>query len=530
MKSVSCSLVVSLLLLAVFSSITRADECLQSGQTVTTDLTFPDEVDRYCFQATAGDSITVIMSNANEVGCRIELFDPDALFLKQEGNDSEATVTLRDIHLIKTGTYTIKCRSINGANENIHYGLTLINNAAINNGSIQSGETVYGQLLLGDADAYSFSGAEGETVTILMGNDSSSDLQLELHGPDGSLLKRVIAASDQSLSVDIEDFKLPASGTFMILCRTASGFNRINQYGLTLIKNTGLNNGSIQSGETVYGQLLLGDADAYSFSGAEGETVTILMGNDSSSDLQLELHGPDGSLLKRVIAASDQSLSVDIEDFKLPASGTFMILCRTASGFNEINRYGLTLINISGPNNVDPDEGPILDAIPRLGSLELGDIDVFTFRASVGDSVSIIGRFSGHVGRIELYSPDGHLVAKSAFNVRVSCLALPGTYKILVRAEDGGLVFPYQLSLESNPLISIRPNDPNPHLIIYKCESRISAHCLTNTAGFKLQICTNLNSPLVWKNVTDVPEIAGDQYFLDIAATPPSAFYRLFRP
>src|SRR6185503_8987264 len=137
----------------------------------------------------------------------------------------------------------------------------------------------------------------------------------------------------------------------------------------------------------------------------------------------------------------------------LTNSGTYQIICRSAEG-NTTGNYALALVNDPGSNL---NERVIQPGQTLAGGIVLGELDVFTFTATVGQRVSIVITASGSsmTPRIQLRGPDGSLVAdKSGFptaEVSAQVLNQSGTYQIICRSAEGNTTANYALALVNDP-------------------------------------------------------------------------------
>jgi hypothetical protein len=510
-----------------WANVLCAASSLSPSETACGTLSTPDQVDEYCFSALGGE--TVMISMATDFGCEIELRLGNTVLTNVPS--VSYTAMIEAFTLGTAGTYTIACRSLPDSTAG-DYCLTLIKYSSTNNGTISPGNTTTNVLGLGDVDAYSFSGTNGETVRVVMGSYAYSSFQVELRNSSGVLLTNATALG---FSATIESYQLTNSGAFILMCRPLDGFGpaRGVEYGLTLINYSRINTGAIEAGETVVGVVGLGDIDAYSFSGNGGDAVTILMGADSPWSAEVELHTEDGGLLKK---SQDPFFSGSIEAYKLTKSGTFVIVCRSIDGVTGVDtlNYGLTLIKNPGPNGLDPfdlDGGFIADGETKEGLATLGDIDAFNFSGAAGDKVNISAVSGGFdAAQIELHGPAGNVLATSVVSSITMCLPFTGTYLILARSVTGSFEVGYQLTFNRSPIPVIPPNDPYPHLVIQNCYTNISVWWLTNTSGFRLQSATNLNFPINWMDLVREPQIIEDKYSLDFEASKPAEFFRLFHP
>ncbi len=211
-------------------------------------------------------------------------------------------------------------------------------------GSLSYGDTVTGELNQ-TQDSWTFDGVAGDVVSIAM-TSADFDTYLELNGPDG---QQVMVNDDggEGLNSLIEEFTLPATGTYTIVARSF-GNAGTGSYSLSLVTGgsssvpaipTG-GSGSLSYGDTVTGTLNQ-TQDSWTFEGRAGDSVTIAM-TSADFDTYLELYGPDG----QVVTTNDdggQGLNSLIDNFVLPADGTYTIVARSFANAGT-GSYSLSLV------------------------------------------------------------------------------------------------------------------------------------------------------------------------------------------
>jgi len=220
---------------------------------------------------------------------------------------------------------------------------------------IVPGECKTGEIGAGEQDAYALSAEAGDVLTVFVGVASGSlDPQVELHGPDGA----VVATNWGSSSAVIEAVKVTATGTYLILVRDHYG-QYTGAYGLTVITNPGPNPGdedgwAIRSGQYAVANIVAGDMDVYNFWANAGDTVTVVVDvNSGSLDPQVELHGPDGT----VVATDWGSSSATIKAVKVAVTGTYLIVIRDHYG-TYTGQYILSFARVKAPGT--PTVGTVL--------------------------------------------------------------------------------------------------------------------------------------------------------------------------
>jgi hypothetical protein len=221
------------------------------------------------------------------------------------------------------------------------------------------GETVEGEFLTAsDAQLYAFQGTEGDVVNITLENadrDSIVDPYLVLLGEAG----QVYAANDTSESdkdsifaAAIENFELPATGSYFIVVTTFFGTLGTDMSDIEMdpsgyiltAEGYNLPDGAdpdsfLYSGSSVPigSELRLYSNSSepiyfVDFVGAEGDVVDIVTTTDTVSDTVLWLFAPNGI---RIAAGDDNNgLAAELLGVELPEDGKYFVF---ATGFGFIN-------------------------------------------------------------------------------------------------------------------------------------------------------------------------------------------------
>src|SRR6185503_7174157 len=98
----------------------------------------------------------------------------------------------------------------------------------------------------------------------------------------------------------------------------------------------------------------------------------------------IQLFGPDGAPL----ASNSGQTGGGIDLVNLAQTGTYSVVVRHAGDtFN--GNYALTMFRAPSTQVVDADSGLITSGQRLTGSIDPGDIDVYTFTASANDSIAL---------------------------------------------------------------------------------------------------------------------------------------------
>ncbi len=208
------------------------------------------------------------------------------------------------------------------------------------------------------------------------------------------------------------------------------------------------------------------EQDSYTFTASIGEYVHISMADVSGSTMipRIDLYGPSGALLKS--SAGDISRIM----YQVTENGTHTVVAYDTNSNGTERPYDLHFVHMPGAN-----EGGLL---PNGGvvseSFDYGDLDSYTFTASVGENVHIRAAdisVSTMIPRIDLYGPSGALLKSSRGDIAEilyqvtengthtvvaydsNSSGTPGPYNLyfvhIPGANEGGLLFNHDIISDS---------------------------------------------------------------------------------
>jgi len=414
------------------------------GGPLTNGFTFPGtlavgQLNVWSITATSGDNLVVEMGrsvSSSTLYPYLRLYGPDGSLLASTPSDgTEAEVAT---HATNSGTFTVIADNnfgyVNGGNG--AYQLTLGKTGSPivvapgdQGGPLTNGFTFPGTLAVGQLNVWSFTATSGDNLVVEMGRSVSSSTlypYLRLYGPDGSLL-----ASTPSDGTEAEvATHATNSGTFTVIADNDFGYvNGGNgTYQLTLGKTgspivvaPGDQGGPLTNGFTFAGNLAVGQLNVWSFTANSGDNLVVEMGRSVSSSTlypYLRLYGPNGSLLT---SAPSDGTQAEVAT-RATNSGTFTVIADNNFGYvnGGSGTYQLTLGKTGSPIVVAPGDqgGPLTNGFTYAGSLAAGQLNVWSFTATSGDSLVLgMGRSvssSTLYPYLRLYGPDGSLLTSMA--------------------------------------------------------------------------------------------------------------------
>lgn len=226
--------------------------------------------------------------------------------------------------------------------------------------SIRHDQSLDGKIVaVGENAVYQFAGIAGNTISIdLLRIAGALHPKIEIYDPAGDMIK----AMDDSSQIVLQDFKLEKSGDYLIRVSdkysSSTGGYKLYLYVLeqdetvTIIHNQELKD-SIDP---------VGDMDKFSFYGAKGSNLTILLNKLSGSfHPKIELFDPLGNMVQKL----DDSSQVLLRDYKLDQAGDYLI--RVSDKYaDQTGEYSIFISFFPPPVYVSPTPttGPLPEPSP----------------------------------------------------------------------------------------------------------------------------------------------------------------------
>jgi hypothetical protein len=346
--------------------------------------------------------------------------------------------------------------------------LVLFPAAAFAQGAMSNGENHTGTIsAAGEVDSWTFTATAGDAIVLGIGEvgaDSAFVPWIRLIRPDAVL------AGNQSgtLAAQIE-IVAPLTGTYTVQVASGDvGQNDTGSYTLTLAKAPGAfsitggdHGGEMTNGSNHTGSIHVGDLDMWSFSATAGDAIIIGIGEvgpDSTFRPWIRLKSPTGQNLgsqANVLAAQIEAVAT--------VTGVYTVVVSTGDvGLASTGDYTLTLALAPGAFTISggDDGGAMTNGSNHAGSIHVGDLDMWSFSATAGESIIIgigeVGLDSPFRPWIRLKSPTGQNLGSQA-NVladQIEAVAtVTGVYTVVVSSGDVGLsaTGDYTLTLAKSP-------------------------------------------------------------------------------
>ncbi|ALS98091.1 PKD domain-containing protein [Lacimicrobium alkaliphilum] len=310
-------------------------------------------------------------------------------------------------------------------------------------GSLINGGFVQETIELGDIDTWSFDTSAGQVVQLSLTDVNNTDLSayLAVYAPDGSYVTH-----GQGNTVSKANFTAAQSGTYTVLVMdNRSGTvddTGTGDYRLYLAIPPVAEHGSLINGGFVQETIELGDIDTWSFEAGIGEFVQLSTADINQTNLSayLVVYAPDGSYVTH-----GQGNTVSKASFTAVQTGTYTVLVMdNRSGTVDDTGTGDYRLYLAIPPVAE--HGSLINGGFVQETIELGDIDTWSFEAGIGEFVQLS---TANINQTNLsaylvvYAPDGSYVTHGQGNTvsKASFTAVQtGTYTVLVMDNRSGTV------------------------------------------------------------------------------------------
>ncbi|MCC6992188.1 MAG: cadherin-like domain-containing protein [Acidobacteria bacterium] len=278
-------------------------------------------------------------------------------------------------------------------------------------GVIANGESYARRITgAGDVDVWTFTATQGESLAIAVGEvdvppgtpDPLFHPWLRITDPAGVL---TVNTNDARAAVAV--IPAPLTGTYIVEVAAYApnaSYGTAGDYRLTLALGAGAftvpagdEGGAMTNGVHHVGRIEQGDIDMWSFTATQGDDLHIKLGEipvaagapDPNFHVWLRIVGPNGAL----VAGNLPNPRVSEANLMAAQTGiyTAVVLAQPSAIFGTTGDYRVTLARAPGAFTVPSgdDGGPLTNGVTHLGRIDQGDIDMWSFTATQGDSVQL---------------------------------------------------------------------------------------------------------------------------------------------
>ncbi len=502
------------------------------------------DMDLWTFTANTGDSINLRLGTTNSTGNftgYLQVYGPAGNLLSSSwgtGDDGSVNFTATN-----SGTFTVLISSYpDGGSGTYVLRLAQVPEPFVlpsgkAGGPMTNGAANYGIITLGDMDLWTFTANTGDSINLRLGTTNSTGNftgYLQVYGPAGNLLSSSWGTGDDG-SVN---FTATNSGTFTVLISSypdgGSGTYvlRLAQVPEPFVLPSGKAGGPMTNGAANYGIITLGDMDLWTFTANTGDSINLRLGTTNSTGNftgYLQVYGPAGNLLSSSWGTGDDG-SVN---FTATNSGTFTVLISSYPD-GGTGTYVLRLAQVPEPFEVPLGHpgGTMNGGAGYYGTLNLADVDMWSFTACAGDVINLVLNTTNFIGNIELFGAYGNLLqsADSYANLSINYTVTNcATFTVLLSSYDDGGTGTFGLT-DNRLAGGLREWPP----VITRTNLVIMGAGGTKNATYTVYSSTNLSTPFAkWTPVvTNAFNVFGAFNFTNTInpALQKQVFYRLVVP
>ncbi|HUI06991.1 MAG TPA: HYR domain-containing protein [Verrucomicrobiae bacterium] len=480
----------------LYPSVAPAQGPIASGQTQTGTISSAGGSDTWILSANAGDSIVLRIGKITQTGTftpRIRLYSPNLALLATASGSVAAEIA---VTATTTGAFTVVVDDALGAGATGTYRLTLAQTGSAvevspgdEGGLLTNGVMYTGTIDVGDLDVWSVSATAGASIVVSMGELSAGSSlwpQVRIFSPSGALLGSNYGSAAVGMTVTA-----PSSGNFLVVVGDGgSGLGGSGDYRLTVALtgsavevSPGDEGGLLTNGVMYTGTIDVGDLDAWSVTASAGEGIVVGMGEltaGSSLSPWVRIFSPSGALLGGNSGTAAAQVAVTA-----PSSGAFLVVAGDGSpGSGGSGGYRLTMARTGSAVVVTPgDEGGLLTNGVSTGTIDVGDLDVWSAPVNAGNNIVVhmdeLVSGGSLWPSVRIYGPSGALLGSNTGSAGTEvAVTVPSDGSILVVVADGSSGFggsgPYRLVVSGIlPPIAICHNSTN--ILTSGCTTNVPA-------------------------------------------------------
>ena len=327
-------------------------------------------------------------------------------------------------------------------------GLDASWSAARAQGTLVNGARNTGAILVaGQHDTWTLTANTRDAIIVRVGEivaGSPLTPSVALFGPGMTPLR----SSSQQSEAEVVD-TATTSGTYTVVVSDLSN-SQTGGYRITMAKTgepvtTSPKGGPLANGAKNAGTINIGDLDAWTVDATQGDAIVVRIGKDNAGiplDPEVRIFSPNGGL-ELAHGSPGTGGSAGEVTVRAKATGKYLVIASDVftTGIGGSGNYHLTMAKTGSPVTTSPGDegGPLVNGTTYSGTLEFGDLDVWTVDAA--DSDEIVVRSGEQVGGsslapgLRIFTPAGvelpHSFGNSVSEVTIQATD-PGQYLVIV--------------------------------------------------------------------------------------------------
>ncbi|QDU69320.1 hypothetical protein [Engelhardtia mirabilis] len=425
------ALVGLMLLGSIFTGTARA-QGLVNGGSVAGSIDFAGDQDSWTFSAAAGQGFQVRVTDlaVSALRPRVALYAPGGALVTTV---SGSTVAALSLIAGSTGTYTIVIDdSSQGSDQTGPYAVHFTRAPGANElGSLPNGGSLASSIELGDLDSFTFSIVAGQSFQLRVADTGFGAFtpRIDIYDPIGAYFTGASGSTVAAISG-----AAPATGTYtVVLSDVSQGNDAAGDYEVHFVRTPGANEGgTLPNAGMLSGNISLGDLDSYTFEAVAGQNFKLRVADTAFGAFTPRIDIYD-SIGAHILGASGSTVAV--VNAVAPSTGTFTaVITDVSQGNDAAGPYDLHFIRLSEAD----EHGPLVNGGALAESIEIGDLDSYTFAITAGQSFELRVAdldLGGFTPRIDVFDPVGaYFMGASGSSVAVvgGVATSTGTYTVVL--------------------------------------------------------------------------------------------------
>jgi trimeric autotransporter adhesin len=397
-------------------SVAIAQGALTNGENHSGSIATAGQVDEWTFSANQGDALILTLGEVPRVPDpnfwpRIQVTGPTGAPLVC-GNCWGEISTRMAATAPLTGTYTVLVSSFTAAAVG-DYILRLAKTPGAfmvptgdQGGTLLNGGNHTGRIEVADLDIWTFTANQGDALVVTLGEIPVGPGQvdpgfwpwLRVYDPLGQTL--VCGNCWGDVSTRMAD-TAPLTGTYTVVVASFTGdvagdyVLRMARVPATFEVPAADHGGPMSNGSNHTGRIERADLDMWSFTATQGDSLILTLAEilvgpgtpDPGFWPWLRVFGPGGDTL---VCGNCWGERVTHMAATAPLTGTYTVVVAGFTG-DVAGDYYVRLARTPATYEIPPGDhgGPMMNAIAHTGRIELGDLDIWTFSAAQGATITV---------------------------------------------------------------------------------------------------------------------------------------------
>jgi YD repeat-containing protein len=423
------------------------------GPATTATTTVPGQNSKRTFPGTAGQRITMTVSDIAIDEVDISIVKPDgALLVWNNYRRGQDPVFIDTKVLPMAGTYTVLIDPRNDDTGTVKVALNPVPDDETGTTTVGGPAATATTTVPGQNSKRTFPGTAGQRITMTVSDIAIDEVDISIVKPDGALLVWNNYRRGQD-PVFIDTKVLPMAGTYTVLIDPRNDDTGTVKVALNPVPDDETGTTTVGGPAATATTTVPGQNSKRTFPGTAGQRITMTVSDIAIDEVDISIVKPDGALLVWNNYRRGQD-PVFIDTKVLPMAGTYTVLIDPRNDDTGTVKVALNPVpdDETGTTTVGGPAATATTTVPGQNSKR-------TFPGTAGQRITMtVSDIAIDAVDISIVKPDGALLVWNNYRrgqlpaSKPAALPVAGTYTVLIdpRNDDTGTV-KVKLSANSNP-------------------------------------------------------------------------------